>query len=70
MCFNCCTNAETHLPHLPRPLQTKCEKYWESELNEPFKPGRDLSVTTLSCDTHPEFELRTMKVEKVGADGH
>ena len=48
------------------PLQIKCERYWETALNEPFTPGRDLSVTTLRCDTHPEFELRTIKVEKVG----
>ena len=59
-----CVNI-TPLPHLPHPLQRKCEKYWESELNKPFKPGRDLSVTTLRCDTHPEFELRTIKLEKV-----
>ena len=54
----------SHLPHPP--LQRKCERYWATKLNEPFKPGRNLSVTILRCDTHPEFELRTIKVEKVG----
>ena len=54
------------LPLACPPLRRKCEWYWEPALNEPFKPGRDLSVTILRCDTHPEFELRTIKVEKVG----
>ena len=53
-----------HLSHPP--MQRKCERYWANEFNEPFKPGRNLSVTTLRCDTHSEFELRTIKVEKVG----
>ena len=26
-------------------------------------------MTTLRCDTHPEFELRTIRVEKVGHMG-
>ena len=51
--------------HTHPPLQRKCERYWATEFNEPFKPGRDLSVTTLRCDTYSEFELRTIKVEKV-----
>ena len=70
MCHLMCKG--TYLPystfpsHLPHPLQRKCERYWSTALNDPFKPGRDLSVTILRCDTHPEFELRTIKVEKVG----
>ena len=38
-------------------LQQKCarEQYWANKFNEPFKPGRDLSVTTLRCDTHPSL---------------
>ena len=51
--------------HNHPPLQRKCERYWATELNEPFKPGRNLSVTILRCDTYSEFELRTIKVEKV-----
>ena len=61
-----CVNTTPLLPH---PLQRKCERYWAADSNEPYKPGRDLSVTTLRCDTHPEFELRTIRVEKVGHTG-
>ena len=72
MSHNSChvSTYEPPLLHLPHPLQRKCERYWETEMDKPFKPGRDLSVTTLRCDTHPEFELRTIKVAKVGAHGY
>ena len=59
--------SSTFPSHLFHPLQRKCERYWATELKEPFKPGRDLSVTILRCDTYSEFELRTIKVEKVGS---
>ena len=48
--------------------QSKCERYWCDEMNEPFEiPGRGFTVTVTGKKVYADYKIRDMTIRSVSA---
>ena len=46
--------------------QSKCERYWCDEMNEPFEiPDRGFTVTVTGKKVYADYEIRDMTIRSV-----
>ena len=46
--------------------QSKCERYWRDEMNEPFEiPDRGFTVTVTGKKVYADYEIRDMTIRSV-----